>query len=235
VGLFRRDKPLHEQLAEQAGLDLGAGTGFGDARATPPAEPAAPTESLWNDQQRDEKQQNDKPQSEKQWDEKPPGSEMSGSEMSGGPGVHGLARSRRWDTVVVAEAPALTGDSVAFVALPDGTLVVDEDEPDDSLAPLADAIEASIRPPYRAEGVRQSRSRWSVGAVRITVVEAPGVDGEEAELITNAESSTLTIDGRSVYGSVPAFERAGEAHGSTYVVRAERIDGELWQVEALPL
>jgi len=118
----------------------------------------------------------------------------------------------------MAEAPALTGDSVAFVALPDGTLVVDEDEPDDSLAPLADAIETSIRPPYRAEGVRQGRARWSVGAVRITVVEAPGVDGEEAELVTNAESSTLTIDGRPVYGSVPAFERAGEAHGSTYVV-----------------
>ena len=42
-------------------------------------------------------------------------------------------------------------------------------------------------------------------------------------MITNAESSTLTIDGRPVYGSVPAFERAGEAHGSTYVVRAELI------------
>ena len=69
--------------------------------------------------------------------------------------------------------------------------------------------------------------------MRITVVEARGLEGEEAELVTTAESSTLTIDGRPVYGSVPAFERAGEAHGSTYVVRAERIDGELWQVEAL--
>lgn len=225
MGLFRRDKPLHEQLAEQAGLDLDldAGAGFGGGRPTSPVEPAAPTESRWNEPQND--QQNDK-----QWDEKPPGGELPGPA-----GVHGVARSRRWDTVAMAEAPALTGDSVAFVALPDGTLVVDEDEPDDSLAPLADAIEASIRPPYRAEGVRQSRARWSVGAVRITVVEAPGVEGEEAELITNAESSTLTIDGRPVYGSVPAFERAGEVHGSTYVVRAERIDGELWQIEALPL
>jgi hypothetical protein len=230
VGLFRRAKPLHEQLAEQGGLDLDAGIAYRDERATPPAEPAAPTESVWNEQQQNDKQRNDKQRNDQRWDEKLPG-----SEISGGPGVHGLARSRRWDTVVMAEAPALTGGSVTFVALPDGTLVVDEDEPDDSLAPLADAIEASVRPPYRAEAVRQSRSRWSVGAVRITVVEAPGVDGEEAELITNAESSTLTIDGRPVYGSVPAFERAGEAHGSTYVVRAERIDGELWQVEALPL
>jgi hypothetical protein len=69
----------------------------------------------------------------------------------------------------------------------------------------------------------------------MAVVEAAGLEGEQAELITTAESSTLTIDGRPVYGSVPAFERAGEAHGSTYVVRAERIDGDLWQVEALPL
>jgi hypothetical protein len=225
VGLFRRDKPLHEQLAERAGLDLDAGTGFDDERAMPPAEPAAPAESGWYDRQRDQQQPD-----EHQGNEKPPAREMPDA-----PGLHGLARSRRWDTVAMAEAPALTGDSVAFVALPDGTLVVDEDEPDDSLAPLADAIEASLRPPYRAEGVRQSRSRWSVGAVRIAVVEAPGLEGEEAELITNAESSTLTIDGRPVYGSVPAFERAGEAHGSTYVVRAERIDGELWQVEALAL
>jgi hypothetical protein len=210
VGLFRRDKPLHEQLAEQAGLDLDGGTGFADEPSPAAEESPASQEPAWKEQ-------------------------LPGGETSGGPAVHGLARSRRWDTVVMAEAPGLTGNGVHFFALPDGTLVVEEDEPDDSLAPLADAVEAALRPPYRAEGVRQTASRWSVAAVRITVVEAPGIEGEEAELVTTADSSTLTVDGRPVYGSVGAFERAGEAHGSTYVVRAERIDGNLWQVEALPL
>ena len=209
MGLFRRDKPLHEQLAEQAGLDLDAGTGLGNDRV-PPADPAATEAPAWDER-------------------------LPGGRDPGGPGIHGLARSRRWDVVVTAEAPGLEGNGVHFVALPDGTLVVDEDEPDDSLAPLADAIEAAVRPPYRAEAVRQGASRWSVAAVRITVVEATGLEGDEAELVTTAESSTLTVDGRAVYGSVPAFERAGEAHGSAYVVRAARIDGDLWQVEAMPL
>jgi hypothetical protein len=211
MGLFRRDTPLHEQLAEQAGLDLDAGTGLGNDRAAPLPGPAATEASPgWNEQ-------------------------LPGGRDPDGPGIHGLARSRRWDVVVTADAPGLEGNGVHFVALPDGTLVVDEDEPDDSLAPLADAIEAAVRPPYRAEAVRQGASRWSVAAVRITVIEASGLEGDEAELVTTAESSTLTIDGRAVYGSVPAFERAGEAHGSTYVVRAQRIDGDLWQVEAMPL
>jgi hypothetical protein len=203
VGLFRRDKPLHEQLAEQAGLDLDGGTSL----EAPPA-----------------------PEAERTWE-----ATLPGGDVSGGPGVHGIARSRRWDAVVIAEAPGVQGNGLHFFALPDGTLVVEEDEPDDSLAPLADAVEQSLRPPYRAEAVRQGPSRWSVAAVRITVVEAAGLEGDEAELVTTADSSTLTIDGRAVYGSVPSFERAGEAHGSTYVVRAERIDGDLWQVEALPL
>ena len=42
-----------------------------------------------------------------------------------------------------------------FTSLPDGTLLVEEDVPDGALSPLADAIEASINPPYYAEGVRR--------------------------------------------------------------------------------
>ena len=206
MGLFRRDKPLHEQLAEAAGLPVD----FETASSVPAEveEPAAGGPFLGG---------------VPNWYEKPIGPD----------GLTG--RPRRWDAVTTAEAPALTGDSVTFVALPDGTLVVDEDEPDESLAPLADAVEATVRPPYRAQGVRQGASRWAVAAVRIAVVEAAGLEGDQAELITTDESSTLTIDGKPVYGSVPSFERAGEAHGSTYVVRAERIDGDLWQVEALSL
>ena len=44
-------------------------------------------------------------------------------------GIHGVARPRRWDAVASAEGPGLAGDEVHFVALPNGDLVVDEDEP----------------------------------------------------------------------------------------------------------
>ena len=57
------------------------------------------------------------------------------------PGVMGVGPGRTWDAVVAAHAPSLTGTSVTFVALDDGTLIVDEDVPDGSLAPLADALE----------------------------------------------------------------------------------------------
>jgi len=218
VGLFRRDRPIHEQLAEAGGVevDFDGDSRLEDTRPAPGqdsfAEPAFPTAD----------------------GSFPEGELVDWRGNSVGPDRLAV-RARRWDVVTMAEAPDLRGDSVKFIAIPDGTLVMDEDEPDDSLSPLADAIEATVRPPYRAEAVRHSATRWSVAAARITVVEASGIEGEEAELVTTEDSSTLTVDGRPVYGSVPSFERVGEAHGSTYVVRAQRIDGDLWQVDAVPL
>lgn len=150
-------------------------------------------------------------------------------------GIHGVPRARRWDTVAVAEAPGLHGDAVHFVVLPDGTLLVEEDEPDKALTPLADAVEAALKPPYRAESVRRGGDSWSVAAERIEVVEVPGLGGDEAELVASSDGKVLRIDGHTTLGSAPVLERAGEAHGREYVVRANRLDGDLWQVEATPL
>jgi hypothetical protein len=153
----------------------------------------------------------------------------------GEPAFHGIPRPRRWETVVRAEAPRLRGDSVRFVALEDGTLVVDEDEPADSLAPLADAVEATIVPPYRAEAVRRGEKTWAVAASRIAIVEEPGLDGEELELTAVGGARTLLVDGRPSLRPARALERAGAAEGPEYVVRARRVDGDLWEVEATAL
>ena len=150
----------------------------------------------------------------------------------GEPGIHGVPRPRRWDAVATADAPELRGDAVHFVALADGTLVVEEDEPDGALAPLADAVEAAIPPPYRAESVRRGPTTWAVAASRIAIVEVRGLRGDEAELVVTREGRTLHVDGRTTLGSAPALERAGEAQGGEYVVRAARLDGDLWEVEA---
>lgn len=119
----------------------------------------------------------------------------------GGAGLHGVPRQREWDVVTRAEAE-LSGEEVRFVALPDGTLLVDEDVPDGAFAPLADAIELSLEPPYRAEGVRRGQSTWAVAAKRIDVRELPGHEGEELELIEGDE-----------------------------VLLGRRLDGDLWEVE----
>jgi hypothetical protein len=149
-------------------------------------------------------------------------------------GIHGVPRQRRWDAVATAEAPGLEGGEVHFVALPNGDLVVDEDEPADTLGPLAEAVEATLRPPYRAEAVRQEDDVWGVAASRIRV-EAFEAAGDELELVATAEERVLTVDGQRVFGSEPALERIGEAEGRHYVARARRLDGDLWEIEADPL
>jgi hypothetical protein len=53
--------------------------------------------------------------------------------------------------------------------------------------------------------------------------------------VATREGRALHVDGRPSFGSAPALERAGEAQGGEYVVRASRLDGELWEVDASAL
>jgi hypothetical protein len=156
-------------------------------------------------------------------------------EQRGEPGIHGVPRARRWDVVATAEAPDALGDELAFTTLPDGTLLVDDDQPDGALAPLADAVEATLTRPYRAEAVRRGPVVWAVAGRRIAVVEQAGLDGEEAQLVSSADGRTLTVDGLPLLARTAAFEAAGERAGRQFVVRATRLDGDLWEVEASPL
>jgi hypothetical protein len=149
-------------------------------------------------------------------------------------GIHGVPRPRRWDAVASAEAPGLVGDEVHFVTLPNGDLVVDEDEPPDTLAPLADAVEQTLEAPYRAEAVRQNDDVWAVAARRIAVASFRA-EGDELELVSGEAGRTLTVDGERAFGSVPELERIGGSQGDHYVVRASRLDGEVWEIEADPL
>jgi hypothetical protein len=164
LGLFRRDKPLHERLADDAELDIGQ--------------------------------------------ERRPPRAFSGFLHNEGlfdaAGIHGIHRQREWDAVATVEAD-LPGERVNFAALPDGTLLVEEDVPDGALVPVADALEATLAAPYRAVAVRQDERIWAVGAKRIEVRSFPG---EEDEL-------ELVEEGRVVIG--------------------RRLDGDLFEVEVTPL
>jgi hypothetical protein len=153
----------------------------------------------------------------------------------GVPGIHGVPRRRRWDAVTTADAPLLIGDELHFTTLPGGDNVVTEEQPDGAAVPLAQAVERGLDPPYRAEGVRRDGALWAVGASKITVVEQTGLDGDEAELVVSREGRTLHIDGRPRLDPVPSFDRAGAAEGQEFVVRAQRLAGDLWEIEANPL
>jgi hypothetical protein len=152
----------------------------------------------------------------------------------GNAGIHGVPRPRRWDAVASAEAPGLAGDELHFVALPNGDLVVDEDEPGDTVGPLADAIEQTVEPPYRAEAVRQGEDVWAVAARRVEVAEFEA-EGDELELVVNDGSRTFTVDGTRAFGTIPELERLGASQSDSYVVRATRLDGDVWEVTASAL
>lgn len=151
-------------------------------------------------------------------------------------GIHGVPRPREWDAVTAADAPDLAGDKLGFTVLPDGTLLVDEDVEEGALTPLADAVEAHLAAPYRAEAVRRDEGRWAVAARRIEVVRLPDdVQGDEIELASHDGERTLVVDGAQIFGSVPELERIGESRYEAYVLRAERLDGDLWEVKVTPL
>jgi hypothetical protein len=149
-------------------------------------------------------------------------------------GIHGVSRPRRWDAVGSVGAPGLEGDELNFVALSNGKIVVDEYDPEGAIAPLAETIDQSLDRPYRAEAVRRDGDVWAVAAQRIEVAELD-VPGEELQLAASGGERTLTIDGERSFGTVPELEQLGASLGLEYVVRARRVAGRVWEVEASPL
>ena len=151
-----------------------------------------------------------------------------------GAGIHGLHRLREWDAVATVDAPPLRGERAVFVALPDGTLLVEEG--DDDVAPLAEAVEAHLAPPYRAEAVRRHQTLWAVAARAIEVVrleEDPG--GDEVTITAREGERELLVDGARTFGRFRDLERLAEDRFDAYALRAARLEDDLWEVEVSPL
>ena len=194
MGFFRRERPIHQQLAKEGGLDYAR-----DLADLSPREPIDPRHPFWQVV-----------------------------------GIHGIPREREWDAVASAEAPGLPGDDVEFVVLPDGSLVVDEDVPDGTVAPLADAL--SLPATYHAFGLRQDADVWSVAAKRVQVVEVPEhVEGDEIQLVVTDETRTLVVDDMPSSASIPSLEAFAAEQFGSFVLQASRLDDVLWEVTVIPL
>ena len=120
--------------------------------------------------------------------------------------LHGVPRPREWDAIATVAAE-LPGQEVHFTSLPDGTLIVEEDVPDGALTPLAEAIEASINPPYAAEGV--TSRRLPLGAW--------------------APSGSACARSRRPRRTSSSWSRTGRSSS------ARRLDGDLFEVRVSPL
>jgi hypothetical protein len=149
-------------------------------------------------------------------------------------GVHGVHRPREWDVVATVDLPEVGGAEFVFVTLPDGSLLVEEQVGDGDLRPAAEAVESQVQPPYRSRGVRRDGDVWAVAARRIDVATF-SASGDDIELSEHDGERTLTVDGAHVFGSVPELEQIGRREGDSYVVRARRLDGDLWEVTGDPL
>jgi hypothetical protein len=188
VGLFRRDRPLHERLATEADVDIG--TMGMDVEPRAPSRLSGLVHGLLDG-----------------FLTTPPDT-FGDPHPLGEVGVHGVPRARQWDVVATARADELPGNEITFAALPDGTLLVETDVElrDGVLAPLAEAVESTLAPPYRAQGVRRSEHVWAIAANRIRLRSFPDAEEDTVELVE---------DGTVVLG--------------------RRLDGDLFEVEETPL
>jgi hypothetical protein len=215
MGFFRREKPLHERLAEEAGMVL-------------PDDPMEQAEGLRSGAERVLWAAGGLAGIPTPTNPSHPLHEMTA--------IHGIPRTLEWDAVASAEAPELSGDQVDFVALPDGTLFTDDDLPDDSLTPLADALDSLVEAPYHALARRQEGDVWGVAAMRVNVVEVPeDIPGDQVDLVVNDGERAIHVDEAETKTEVPSLEQFAAQQFGSFVLRAIRLDETLWEVTVLPL
>ena len=211
MGIFRRRKEetLNEQLLHEAGLDEPQATA--DPRPSPThagrSEPADPFAGTY------------------------PAADVFGLWR------RAMARPGEYDAVVDrARARTSQGDTAEFATLPNGDVIVDTEQGDADLSPFADAVEKQLKPPYRVVARRGEDDLWSVAARGIDVLGSTSRAATRSSSRRSTATIDLKVDGEPSNAHIPELEHAGEAaNGEDYVVQAERLDGDLWEVSASPL
>jgi hypothetical protein len=150
-------------------------------------------------------------------------------------GISGIPRSREWDAVASTECAA-TGTEAVFVVLPQGQRIqLSGDE--EAARCAAEALEGELGPPYRALAVRREGTTWAVGAVSIEVVELPAdTEGDKLMLtVTEEGERALEVDGRRTVADLEALAAVAAGRFDAYVLRATRLEDNLWEVGVNPL
>lgn len=162
-------------------------------------------------------------------------------------GVSGLARLREWDATAIVELPELEGDARAELEL---TVRVDGVEGGGGIAPAAvtrllGELERSVRRPYALRAVRQSPLEW-IAAARELRSESIVLrcSGESLEVAVPPEGDrSVLLDGEPVAdpvggalaAAVAELERRGRERFQSFVARADKVEGERWELVIDPL
>ena len=222
MSIFRRrkDETLNEQMLREAGIAEDGDTPSSENRpdsvtaSTNEAEPADETGPL---------------------EPVDPYAGTYASDRWFGTLTRAMARPGVWDVLTTVHAPGIAGDTVEFATVPAGDMIVDTETGDADLSPFADAVEKQLEPPYRVLARREDDDLWSLAARTIDVVELQLEKGDEIELVENEGSTELRIDGEASEQVIPELEHAGDALGSDFVVQADRLDGDLWEIRVSAL
>jgi hypothetical protein len=158
------------------------------------------------------------------------GSAPQAADGAGDPYLGLPAGARDFDTLKTVVAPGIEADTAGFVVLPTGDLIV-FGETDDDLSAFADAIEASLSPPYRARASRQEGDIFTVGARRIELAEFAYPYAERLQLSERDGVREFRVDdGTTDVAPPPDLVQLGRNAGADFYVTAVRIDGDYWEV-----
>ena len=97
-----------------------------------------------------------------------------------------------------------------------------------------------VMPPPLAEHL--TRLMTNSASCTATFVQQAGVaalEGDDSSVRTMVEEfrrrRDLLVDGQHAFGSISQLEQLGSGRGRSYVVQARRLNGSIWEVEAMPL
>jgi hypothetical protein len=226
MGIFRRRKEetLNEQMLREAGIDADGDT---------PHEQNSPNSVTPSTNEPEPAEETGTPESLDPYARSYPADATGGIVPASLD--RAMARPAVWDIVTTVTAPGIAGDRVEFATLPSGDVIVDTETGDADLSPFADAVEKQLEPPYRVRARREDNDLWSIAARTIDVVELKFDGGDEIELVENEGVTELRVDGKPWSQEIPELEHAGETLGTDFVVQADRLDGDLWEIRASPL
>lgn len=156
---------------------------------------------------------------------------------SSGLGLDALSassRPREWDSFVSTGAPDLTGDTLRFFALENGSLVILEDVADEAVSPLAEALHRRIQPPYRAAAARTDGDVWCAIAESVELIESPEIAGDEFELTDFEGRHELRVDG-VLTAPIPEQLLAIVRPDGNSALIGERVADGLYAIKVWPL
>ena len=162
-------------------------------------------------------------------------------------GVSGLARAREWDATALVDLPELRGETLAefeLIVRPEG-VEGPTDLPDAAIERLLRRLELSVERPFVVRAVRQGPLEWLAAARRlrseVISLQAPAAALELA-LPPHGERWVL-VDGEgvgeplepSLAAAVDELERRGRERFQAFVVRADKVGADRWELTIDPL